>query len=322
MIMSNNNSQNSHSQPLRYRAFHQAIKDHFGERVDRITVNAGMTCPNIDGSKARHGCTFCQDASYTGLSLHEQNQTPAIRAQVEQGMRYVQERYPSRKFFAYFQNGTNTYESVDRLRKFYEEALSFPEVVGLFLSTRPDCVGPEVLDLLEEINQKTYLWVELGMPSHKEEVNRRLNRAHTNEDYEQAVVNLDDRKIRVCAHTILGLPGETGEEMAQKARYYSQHPIQGIKIHNLVVFKDTALAQQYQADRFHPFSLEDYTSQCIDFLEHLRPDILIQRLNAHGPRRETVAPEWSINKWNAINAIHSELERRDTWQGKKYQETL
>ena len=300
----------------RYRAFHTEMKKLFGSRVDRITINAGMTCPNIDGSKAKGGCTFCQDASFTGLTFY-QNPKP-LKEQIEEGMAYLKTRYPSQKFFVYFQNGTNTYAPPSRLRQMYEEALSFPEIVGLFISTRPDCFTEAHFDLLEELNQKTYLWVELGIPSHREEINRRLNRAHTLEDFENSVGELTQRGIRVCAHVILGLPGESPDEMQEKAAYFNRFPLSGIKVHNLVVFKDTVLEKQFLAGAYEPITLEDYAARCVDFLEYLNPNLMVQRLNAHGPKRITVAPDWSVNKLATLNAVHAELEKRDAWQGKKW----
>lgn len=300
----------------RYRAFHTEMKKLFGSRIDRITINAGMTCPNIDGTKAKGGCTFCQDASFTGLTFY-QNPKP-LSEQIEEGKSYLQTRYPSKKFFAYFQNGTNTYAPVAHLRQVYEEALSFPEIVGLFISTRPDCFTKAHFDLLEELNQKTYLWVELGIPSHREEINRRLNRAHTLDDFEKSTTELARRGVRVCAHVMLGLPGESPDEMKEKADYFNRFPLSGIKIHNLVVFKDTVLEKQFLNGDYQPITLEDYVKRCVDFLECLNPELMVQRLNAHGPRRLTVAPDWSVNKLATLNAVHAELEGRDTWQGKKW----
>ncbi|EKD41213.1 MAG: hypothetical protein ACD_73C00801G0003 [uncultured bacterium] len=296
-----------------YKAFHEEIKKVFGQRVDRVTVNTGMTCPNIDGTKAKGGCTFCADASYEGLTLYRK---PAdIREQIINGMNYARTRYPSRKYFAYFQNGTNTYEKPETLKKYYEAALAMEGIVGLFVATRPDCLTPPIIDLLDEINRRTYLWVELGNPSHKDDVNRRLNRAHTVRDFVVSSTALADRGIKVCAHVMFGLPGEELKETKAKAAFFNDTPIEGIKIHNMVVFKDTVLEKQYLAGHYQPQSLQEYTDQCVTFLEYLRPNIMIMRLNAHGPRRLTVAPDWSVNKLATLNSIHAELKRRQTCQG-------
>lgn len=299
----------------RYRTFHQDIKKVFGGRVDRITLNAGLNCPNIDGTKSFDGCIFCQNISYLGASFSE---GLSLKQQITCSMAYVRKRHRSTGFFAYFQNGTNTYAPANVLRRLYDEVLSFSEIVGLFIATRPDCLDADILKLLEEYNKKTYLWVELGIPSHRDDRNERLNRSHTVSDFKKAVNNLHQRNIKTCAQTILGLSGETEEEIVEKSEFFNEVPINGIKIHNLVVFKDTKLEREYREEKYKPLTLKKYASWCVDFLEHLRPDIVVQRLNAHGPRNITVAPDWSINKMATVNAVHDELERRDTWQGKKW----
>lgn len=297
----------------RYRAFHHELKSLFGSRVDRISIQAALSCPNVDGTRARGGCTFCQEASYVGLTYQRGS---SISDQLEKGVNYIRKRYGSDQFIIYFQQGTNTHAPAPLLKEYFEMALAFPGVVGLSISTRPDCLPDNVCDLLEELNQKTYLWIELGIPSHLNGVNERLNRAHTVEEFKESADKLSRRGIRVCAHLILGLPGETAKDTIEKAQFFNRCPIQGVKIHNLVVFNKTVLAKQYNGGHYQPLTLEKYATQCTDFLEHARPDLIIHRLMAHGPRHLTVAPEWSINKWNALNAIHAELERRDTWQGR------
>lgn len=300
----------------RYKSFNAEVQKLFGEKIFRITVNAGMTCPNVDGTKAKGGCTFCQETSYTGLTFREGDD---IRRQIENGMSYVGERHHTTAFFAYFQNGTNTYAPVEKLRRLYETVLSYPEIKGLFIATRPDCLEDDVMELLSELNKKTYLCVELGLQSQKNDLLKKMNRAHTVEEFTEGVQKLAQNKISTCAHVILGVPGETAEDNRDKARYISSLPLTGVKIHNMVVFRDTTLAKQYESKLYEPLSLETYTEWCVEFLEELRPDIWIHRLNAHGPRHDTVAPEWSINKWEPINAIHEALEQHNTWQGKKYQ---
>lgn len=300
----------------RYTAFHTEIKKQFGEKIFRVTVNTGMSCPNVDGTRAKGGCTFCQDASYLGSSFEK---GASLSQQIQQGMDYVGTRHGTNKYFIYFQNGTNTHAPAKILRPLFNEALSFPGVVGLFIATRPDSLPPEILDLLEEFNAKTYLWVELGLQSHRNDVLAMMNRAHTVEEFEEGVETLHQRNIRVGTHVILGLPGETDNDVIEKAHTLNRLPLQGIKIHNLVVFKKTVLEKQFREGKYTPLSLEHYAKLCVDFLEYLKPDILIERLNAHGPRDQTVAPEWSINKFLALNAVHAELEKRDTWQGKKYE---
>jgi len=299
---------------FRYKAFSEEIKQVFGQRVDRITLNVGMTCPNVDGTKAKGGCTFCQDVSYLGASFKGRD---SLYEQYTKALAYLEGRYPSEIYFAYFQNGTNTYAPLSTLRSYYEEVITYPKIKGLFISTRPDCINDEIVSLLSELNQKTYLWIEMGVQSHRNDRLQQINRAHTIEEFEEALQLLNQAKINVCAHVMIGLPGETREENIEKALYFSRQPICGLKIHNTVVFKGTPLQKQYDQKMYEPLTLEEYTHQCVDFIEHLRPDITIARLNAHGPRHLTIAPLWSVNKMATMNAIHDELERRETWQGKK-----
>jgi radical SAM protein (TIGR01212 family) len=299
-----------------YLGFNEVLRQHFGSKVYRVTLNAGLSCPNVDGTRAKGGCTFCNDDYLLAKSWHKQL---AIPEQLAFGINYVRERHPNTdKFLAYFQNGTNTHAPVSFLRTMFEEALKNPEIVGLILSTRPDCLGPEVLDLLSELNERTYLWVELGLQSAQDRILESVNRAHTVAEFATAVHHLYERGIRNCAHMILGLPGETREEMLAGADFLNDLPVTGVKIHNLFVTKHTVLEKDYKEGRYQPLELSEYADLCVSYLEKLRPDIVIHRLNAHGPARLTVAPEWSINKLATMNAVHAEIERRGTWQGKLY----
>lgn len=298
----------------RYSSFNQHLRDHFGQKVFKVTINTGLSCPNVDGTKARGGCTFCQEASYLGLTFKEDL---SVRQQIQNSMTYLEGRHVTTKALAFFQNGTNTYAPVDQLRLHFESALCEENIVGLMIATRPDALPEGVLDLLEELNQKTYLWIELGLQSSDNAILRQINRAHTFEDFEEAVIKLKQRRIRVGAHLILGLPEEKKNATIEKAQIINRLGMDGVKIHNLVIFKHTAMAQQFQKGEILPWSLEQYSGECVDLLEHLEPSVLIQRLNAHGPRRVTVAPEWSINKLATLNTIHDEILKRDTWQGKK-----
>ncbi len=298
----------------RYRVFFKEIQKNFGERIFKITVNAGLTCPNVDGTKAKGGCTFCQESSYTGLTFQPGD---SIQKQISSGMEYVKKRHKTAAFFVYFQNGTNTYAPLDRLKTIYETPFLFEDIKGMMIATRPDCLEKEVVDYLGELNQRTWLWVELGLQSHRNDILKKINRAHTVEDFVKASHELAEKKIKTSAHVILGLPGEEPSDSRSKACFLNTLPISAVKIHNLVVFKNTVLEKQFRQGLYDPLTLDDFTDQCIAFLEHLRPDILIQRINAHGPRDQTIAPDWSVNKWAALNSIHLEMEKRDSWQGKK-----
>lgn len=241
-----------------------------------------------------------------------------IPDQLSYGIKYVKERHQTDKFLAYFQNGTNTHAPAEFLRPLFESAIIHPQVVGLMISTRPDCLDEPILDLLSELNEKTYLWLELGLQSHQNHVLDHINRAHSVEEFVSACEKLAKRGIQNCVHMILGLPKETPQEMLEGADFINKLPVQGIKIHNLFVTKHTVLEKWYREGHYQPLTLEDYATLCVDYLEKLRPDIIIHRLNAHGPARLTVAPDWSINKLGTLNAIHAEIFKRDTWQGKRY----
>lgn len=295
-----------------YLSFNEVLKKKFGERVYRVTLNSGLSCPNIDGTKAKGGCYFCNDDYLLAKSWHKRQE---LQAQLDYGVQYIQDRHGANKYLAYFQNGTNTHASVPFLRPLFEEATRYPGVVGLAISTRPDSLPEDVLDLLSELNEKTYLWVELGLQSAQNHILEKINRAHTVEEFSIAAEKLAKRNILNCVHMILGMPGETEDEMLAGADFVNGLPVNGIKIHNMFVTKHTALEKWYKQGDYAPLTLDDYVRLCVDYLERLRPDIVIHRLNAHGPARLTVAPEWSINKLATVNAIHAEIARRGTRQG-------
>jgi radical SAM protein (TIGR01212 family) len=297
----------------RYLGFSSVLREKFGEKVYRVTLNAGMSCPNVDGTRAKGGCYFCNDDYLLAKSWHKQQSIPE---QMDYGIKYIQERHGAQKFLAYFQNGTNTHAPAEKLRPLFTAAIQDPRVVGLMISTRPDCLGNDILDLLSELNERTYLWIELGLQSAHDHILQKINRAHSVAEFAVATEELARRGINNCVHMIIGMPDETEVEIRQGIEFINGLPVTGIKIHNMFVTEYTALAKWYREGKYQPLSLGDYTRLCIDYVENLRPDIIIHRLNAHGPARHTVAPEWSVNKLGTITAIHAELERRDTWQGK------
>lgn len=300
----------------RYLGFNQVLQQTFGHKVYRLSINTGLSCPNIDGTKARGGCYFCNDDYLLARTFEKQR---SLQDQIFDGMDYVNKRHNGIKsFLAYFQNGTNTHGPANMLRPWFEGALDFENMHGLLISTRPDCLNDEILDLLSELNERTYLWIELGLQSAQDHVLERINRAHTVEEFSHACETLAKRNIRVCAHMILGMPGESREEILSGADYLNQLPVQGIKIHNLFVVKYTVLAKWFADGTYTPLTLDDYATLCVDYLERLRPDMIIHRLNAHGPRSLTIAPDWSINKLGTLNAVHDELIKRNTYQGRLY----
>lgn len=241
-----------------------------------------------------------------------------VRKQLEDGIEFVRKRHGSRRVISYLQNGSNTYLPATRLAPILESAVAHPSVVGLAVSTRPDCVEEGHVGILADLSRRTMLWVELGLQSAHDDTLIRINRGHDVSDFERAQADLSGTGIPVCAHVILGLPGETPEMMIDTARFLNKAGVWGVKIHNLHVLKDTRLAKEFREGEVHIPSLKEYARWVADFLEALSPEIVIHRLSSHSPRSLTLAPEWSINKLATLNAVHKEIARRDTWQGKKF----
>lgn len=292
--------------PPRYNSINAALKKKFGCKVFKVSLESGCGCPNRDGSISTAGCAFCNEKSY---------QTLTQRPTLLEGIEYVKKRHGAAKFISYFQSGTNTYGPVEKLKPIFEAAIDHPDVVGLAIGTRPDCIATEHADLLKELSYKTMLWVELGLQSANNETLKRINRGHTAEDFRDAIGMLKERGLSIVAHVILGLPGESTREMLETADFINKMGVEGVKIHNLHVLKGTQLEKLYNEGGIKLPDLETYAIWVADFLEHLKPSVLIHRVNGHAPRQLTVAPKWSINKLAIFNAVEKELERRDTYQG-------
>lgn len=296
----------------RYRPFSRYLREIFGCRVQKIPLDAGFTCPNRDGRVGFGGCIYCgprgsgTGAYENGVPLGEQ-----IRAGIESGKR----RFGKCKFIAYFQAFTNTYAPPERLKSLYDEALRHQEVVGLSIGTRPDCAPDEVLELLEEYARRCHFWVEYGLQSAHDYTLELINRGHDIAQFVDAVERTKGRGINICAHIILGLPGETQEEMMATADLVASLELEGTKIHSLYVLKGTKLAEIYQRGEFRLLELEEYVSLVCDFLERLPPDMVIQRLTGEAPRDLLVAPRWSREKMAVLGEIDTELEQRGSYQG-------
>ncbi len=307
---------------LRYNSLSTFLKERFGEKVFKVSLWGGMTCPNRDGSKGSGGCIYCNPLSNRPFVSAGRT----VKEQLVEGIEYARKRHRANKLIAYFQHYSNTYGNIEELRRLYNDAICHPDIVGLAVSTRPDCLEPETWNLLEHLNARTFLWLELGLQSAKEETLKFLNRGHTVKDFTDAVDAAHRHGIKVCAHIILGLPGETRQDMLDTIKFLAEHKVWGVKIHNLHVLKDTPLEKMYNvAQDFSPannkekikcLTLEEYASLVVDCLEHLPKDVVIHRFNSHSPRELTVAPLWSINKLATLNAVHNEISRRDTYQGK------
>ncbi len=300
----------------RYVNFTTHLRQTFGCRVHKISIDAGFTCPNRDGSVAVGGCIYCNNASFS-----PGNRRLSVREQLEQGKPFLQRRYGAQKFIAYFQAYTNTYSDVDRLKRLYDEALACDDIVGLSIGTRPDCVADEVLDLLADYASRTYLWLELGLESGHDQTLAFLNRGHTVAAFDDAVRRAQLRHLRLCAHIILGLPGETPDDMRVTIQHLAALRLDAVKLHHLHVVRHTVLEKMYQRGDVSLLNLDDYATIVADCLEWLPPDMIIMRLLGDAPRSMLVAPTWSQHKQAALQRIEHELERRDTYQGKYYRGT-
>jgi len=300
----------------RYRDFSSYLKEIFGERVQKISLDAGLGCPNRDGTISYKGCIFCDSrGSGTGAFI---NQGLSIGEQINQAKIFLQRRYKARKFIAYFQSFTNTYAPLNRLKALYDQALAHKDIVGLSVATRPDCVDNDLLNLLHQYQQDYLVWIEYGLQSAHDATLKLINRGHDVASFERSVHMSSKCGLNICAHIILGLPGENAEMMVQTARFVSSLPIKGIKIHLLYIVKGTALARLYERGGYRCLKREDYVDLVVDILEVLPPDMVIQRLTGDPLRHELMAPFWAKEKSETLRCIQETLERRDTWQGRRY----
>lgn len=298
-----------------YRSLNSYLKETFGEKLYRLSLNGGMTCPNRDGTLGTRGCIFCSAGGSGDFAA------PAALSITEQ-IAYAKERVAAksncRRFIAYFQAYTNTYAPVDYLRSIFSEAILHPDIAALSVATRCDCLSDEVLDLLDELNRIKPVWVELGLQTVHADTLRYLRSGFVLSQYETAVHSLRAHGIDVITHLIFGLPNETREMMLSSVRYTADLPIQGIKLQLLHVLRGTDLGTEYEANPFPLFSLEEYCDFVIDCNELLPPELVIHRLTGDGPRSLLIAPLWSTDKKRVLNTIQKRFRERDTWQGKHY----
>lgn len=298
-----------------YHALDYALKKRFGEKIYRLALNGGMTCPNRDGTVGFGGCIFC---SAGGSGDFAADPRLSIPAQIRSARERLGNKRPADHYIAYFQAYTNTYAPVSYLRSIFMEAISAPEIVLLSIATRPDCLGAEVLTLLEELNRIKPVWIELGLQTIHEDTAAFIRRGYSLPVYEDAVRQLRARGIEVITHVILGLPGENRTRMLQTIQYLNTRDIQGIKLQLLHILKGTDLAALYKQHPFPVLSLEEYVQLITACVEQLRSDIVIHRLTGDGPRDLLIAPLWSRSKRQVLNTIHQEFRLQNTWQGKYY----
>lgn len=300
-----------------YHSLDFMLRERFGEKVYKLTLNGGMSCPNRDGKLGTRGCIFC---SAGGSGDFAADPAQSIDEQIARQKALIFQKRPVSKFVAYFQAYTNTYAPVAYLRSIFTQAISHPEVVALSIGTRPDCLPVDVLDLLEELNQIKPVWVELGLQTIHPATASYIRRGYSLSCFTKAVEELHARHLEIIVHTILGLPGESSRQVLETIDFLNHQPIQGIKMQLLHVLKGTDLADDYLAGKFQVLSQEEYLMLLISCLEHLSPDIVVHRVTGDGPKDLLIAPLWSSAKRTVLNELHHRMKEEDTWQGKRYKE--
>lgn len=301
----------------RYNAYSEYFKRHFGERVQKVSVDAGFTCPNRDGTLGKGGCTYCNNDAFNPSYCQP---SKSVTQQIREGIQFHRNRYRrAKKFLVYFQAYSNTYAPLDQLKKLYTEALSFPEVSGLVIGTRPDCIDDEKIEYFRGLSKKHYLIIEYGMESCYNKTLQEVNRRHTFEQSVEALEKTAAAGIRTGAHLIFGLPGESREEMMESAKIISRLPINNIKFHQLQIIKGTAMAGQYEKkpDHFCLFSLDEYIRFIIQYIEQIPPEMIIERFTGEVPPPYHAGPNWGNIRNDQVNIrIENQMESMDTWQGK------
>ena len=299
----------------RYYTLDYFYKHKFNSKVFKVSLNAGFTCPNKDGTVGTGGCIYC---SKLGSGEYAGDKSKDLVTQFNEVKNMMLKKWPSAKYIGYFQANTNTYAPVNVLKEKYETILNLDNVVGLSIGTRPDAISDECLDYLEELNKKTYLTIELGLQTIHERTSLLINRCHTLECFENMVKELRKRNIDVVVHIINGLPYETKSMMIETVKYLSKLDIQGIKIHALSILKDTKLEKMYNESHFKLLSREEYINVVCDQLEYLREDIVVHRITGDPKIDDLIEPNWLIKKVTILNDIDKEMKRRDSYQGIKY----
>ena len=299
----------------RYHTWNYALRQQFGEKIFKVPIDGGFDCPNRDGTVAKGGCTFCSVSGSGDMIVAPSDPLPL---QFQKEIQLMHQKWPTvDQYIVYFQNFTNTHAPVDVIRHRFEQVVNEKGVVGLSIGTRPDCLPDEVVNYLAELNERFYLWVELGLQTTFEETSAAINRAHDYQTYLDGVAKLRNHGIRVCTHLINGLPGETPAMMRENVRRTIQDSdIQGIKLHLLHLMTNTKMMRDYNEGRLQLMSKEAYVSVICDQLEMIPPEIVIHRLTGDAPFETIIGPMWSLKKWEVLNAIDAEMKRRNSYQGK------
>lgn len=300
-----------------YKDFGDFLKSIFPYKVQKISINAGFTCPNRDGSKGWGGCTYCNNQTFSPEYCKTDK---SITQQLEEGVHFFKRKYPEMKYLAYFQAYTNTYDSIDKLIEKYEEAISFKDVSGIIIGTRPDCMPELLLDYFEDLSKRTFVMVEYGVESTNDKTLVRINRGHTFAEAEEAIRKTAGRNIHTGVHLILGLPGESKEDILHHADVISQLPITTLKLHQLQLIKNTRMANEFYNDSsdFHLYTADEYIDLVIDFIERLNPEIVVERFVSQSPKQLLIAPDWGLKNYEFTAKVMKRIAERDTWQGKLY----
>lgn len=304
-----------------YNDFPTFLRQYFPCKVQKISLNAGFTCPNRDGTKGWGGCTYCNNQTFNPDYCRTEK---TIAVQLEEGKRFFARKYPEMKYLAYFQAYTNTYSELEGLKRKYEEALTVDNVVGLVIGTRPDCMPEELLRYLEELNRQTFLMVEYGIESVCDTTLQRINRGHTYKDTIEAVERTAACGILTGGHIILGLPGETRDDIVPQAKILSELPLTTLKIHQLQLIRGTRMAHEYEEEPagFHLFTdVDEYIDLVIDYVEHLRPDLVLERFVSQSPKDLLIAPDWGLKNYEFVARLQKRMKERGAYQGKKYKDS-
>lgn len=300
-----------------YKEFGDLLSKHFPYKVQKISINAGFTCPNRDGSKAVGGCTYCNNQSFSPGYGSKQR---SVSLQLKDGIEFFSHKYPSMKYLAYFQSYTNTYDDIDKLIELYEEALSYPDVVGLIIGTRPDCMPDDLLNYFSELNKRTFLIIEYGLESTLDSTLEFINRGHTHKESVEAIEKTAAKGIYTGAHLILGLPHESRQQILEHANIISKLPLTTIKLHQLQLIKGTVMARQYREhpEWFDLFEVDEYIDLCVDFAERLNTDFIIERFISQSPKQLLIAPDWGLKNFEFTAKILKRFSERNTYQGRLF----
>lgn len=296
-----------------YHSLDYMLREHFGEKVYKVTLNGGMSCPNRDGKIGHRGCIFCSEGGSGDFAAPA---SLSVTEQIESQIAMLSEKRPIHKYIAYFQAYTNTYAPVDYLEKIFTEAINHPSIVALSIGTRPDCLGDDVVSLLSRLNKIKPVWLELGLQTIHHSTAVYIRRGYPLSCFDDAVARLRRESIEVIVHTILGLPGESREDILATMEYLNHADIQGIKLQLLHVLKGTDLASDYEKGLFRTYERDEYLNLLIDCLEHLRPEIVIHRMTGDGPKDLLIAPLWASRKREVLNLLHHAMKERQSYQGK------